>query len=72
MVDSLHNAVNNYYLINGDLRGIWNDIPKDIIITNWNLGKLDASMSFLKSLGLIKLPHLTMMQVILMELKIQE
>ena len=51
MVDSLHNAVNNYYLINGDLRGIWNDIPKDIIITNWNLGKLDASMSFFEKLG---------------------
>lgn len=40
MVDSLHNAYKDYYLINGDLKGVWNKIPSDkITIVNWNGGK---------------------------------
>lgn len=46
MLDSLHNAVNNYYLVNGDLRGVWDKVPKDLVIVNWNLGRLDESLSF--------------------------
>jgi hypothetical protein len=36
MIDSLHNARNNYYLINGDLRGIWNLVDPKPVIMNWN------------------------------------
>ncbi len=36
MIDSLHNATNNYYLINGDLRGIWNLVDPKPVIMNWN------------------------------------
>jgi len=51
MFDSLHNANNNYYLINGDLGGIWNKIPKDMTIANWNGGKAAESLRFFEKLG---------------------
>ncbi len=51
MFDSLHNAVNNYYLINGDLTGIWLDIPKTLTIVNWNGGKKEKSMNFFARQG---------------------
>jgi len=51
MIDSTHNAINNYYLVNGDLRGIWNDIPKNIIVANWIGSKAAASLSFMSKQG---------------------
>ncbi len=51
MVDSLHNAYKNYYLINGDLTGDWNTIPKDITIVNWNGGNSKASLQFFEHYG---------------------
>ena len=51
MFDSLHNAVNDYYLINGDLRGVWNQIPRSPIIVNWNSGNMKKSMAFFAGLG---------------------
>jgi hypothetical protein len=51
MVDSLHNAHNNYYLINGDLTGDWNTIPKDITIVNWNGGNESNSLNFFADHG---------------------
>jgi hypothetical protein len=56
MFDSLHNAVNNYYLVNGDLRGVWNLIPKDITILNWNNGKPTQSLEFFESHGFKQMP----------------
>ncbi len=46
MLDSLHNAVNNYYLVNGDLRGIWDMAPKNTVVVNWNSGKKAGSLDF--------------------------
>ncbi len=43
MFDPLHNAHNDYYLVNGDLTGDWNLIPKDFTIVNWNAGIPDYS-----------------------------
>ena len=51
MFDSLHNAHNNYYLVNGDLSGDWNLIPKDITIVNWNGGNMSRSLNFFSKLG---------------------
>lgn len=51
MVDSLHNAHDNYYLVNGDLTGDWNDIPKDITIANWNSGNAKQSLKFFADKG---------------------
>ncbi len=43
MFDPNHNAVNNYYLVEGDLTGSWTGLPADVIMMNWNLGALTAS-----------------------------
>jgi hypothetical protein len=51
MVDSLHNAHNNYYLINGDLTGDWDHIPTDITIVNWNGGNASKSLNFFSNYG---------------------
>lgn len=52
MFDKYHNAYNNYYLVNGDLTGSWDYLPKDVIIGNWNSGKMKESLSFFSDLGL--------------------
>lgn len=44
MFDSLHNAVPDYYLVNGDLTGSWETIPRTVGIVNWNFGRRDASL----------------------------
>ncbi|MGA2297396.1 MAG: T9SS type A sorting domain-containing protein [FCB group bacterium] len=51
MFDSLHNAHDDYYLINGDLTGIWNKIPKSLVIANWNGGFMSQSLNFFSKLG---------------------
>jgi len=51
MFDPLHNAHNNYYLVNGDLSGDWNLIPNDITIVNWNGGNMSQSLHFFSKLG---------------------
>jgi hypothetical protein len=51
MFDSLHNAVDDYFLVNGDLRGIWNMIPRSITIGNWNSGQMRTSLDFFSALG---------------------
>lgn len=51
MFDSLHNAHADYYLINGDLTGVWNGIPKDLTIVNWNGGNKRESLDFFSSNG---------------------
>ncbi|MBM2815421.1 MAG: putative glycosyl hydrolase [Ignavibacteria bacterium] len=51
MFDEFHNAVKgNYYLVNGDLRGSADIIPKEIGIMNW-AGKLDSSLNFFNKRG---------------------
>ncbi|MEP7219226.1 MAG: carbohydrate binding domain-containing protein, partial [Bacteroidota bacterium] len=51
MFDSLHNASNNYYLINGDLTGVWDSIPTTPVIVNWNSGNMEKSLSFFADHG---------------------
>lgn len=49
MFDPYHNAVpgiNNYYLVNGDLGGVADWIPKSIGIANWNFGKSKESLNY--------------------------
>lgn len=52
MFDSTHNARNNYYLVNGDLSGVWKLISNDLIIANWNGGKLLESLKFFSDYNL--------------------
>jgi hypothetical protein len=51
MLDSLHNAHADYYLINGDLTGVWNNVPKDLTIVNWNDGNKKESLEFFERHG---------------------
>ncbi len=44
MFDPHHNAVKDFYLVNGDLTGSWEGLPKDTIIMNWNSGKPALSL----------------------------
>ncbi len=51
MIDSLHNARNNYYLINGDLRGVWSLIDPKPVVMNWNNTLKKESSENFENLG---------------------
>lgn len=51
MLDPGHNAHNNYFLVEGDLTGSWNHVPKDLIITVWGDAPRTASMQFFADNG---------------------
>jgi hypothetical protein len=51
MFDPHHNAVKDFYLVNGDLAGSWEGLPKDAIIVNWNSGKARESLPFFANRG---------------------
>jgi hypothetical protein len=51
MFDPHHNAVDNYYLVNGSLKGSWEGLTPDVIIANWNGGKSRQSLSFFADRG---------------------
>jgi hypothetical protein len=55
MFDPHHNAVNDYYLVNGTLAGSWNGLSPDIMIANWNGGKTSASLKWFADRGHIQL-----------------
>ena len=46
MFDPNMNAVNNYYLVEGDLTGSWTGLPADVILMNWNLPALNTSAAW--------------------------
>jgi len=51
MFDPFHNATANYYLVNGDLRGSWDGLPKEMVVVNWNSGQAEKSLAFFSKLG---------------------
>jgi len=51
MLDVNHNARANYYLVDGDLTGSWEHVPRDLVIACWYFKKREASMSFFSKLG---------------------
>jgi hypothetical protein len=51
MFDPHHNAVKEFYLVNGDLTGSWEGLPKDMLIVNWNSGQPTKSLSFFADRG---------------------
>jgi hypothetical protein len=46
MFSPYHNAVDDYYDVEGDLTGSWLGLPPGSIIMNWNLGNLTKSLTF--------------------------
>jgi len=52
MFDPYHNAISgDFYLVNGDLTGSWEGLPKDVLIVNWNSGKPTQSLPFFTNRG---------------------
>ena len=52
MFDPNHNAVKGpYYLVNGDLRGSWEGLPKEVIVVPWYFGKRAESLAFFAGRG---------------------
>ncbi len=51
MLDPEHNSHANYYSCIGDYTGVWNKIPKDLIISCWYYKIRDKSMKFFSDLG---------------------
>ncbi|MFC1609485.1 hypothetical protein ACFL6C_00875 [Myxococcota bacterium] len=51
MFDPNHNAVDSYYLVEGDIAGSWLGLTPDITMFNWHLGDLAASLAFFSSRG---------------------
>jgi Glycosyl hydrolase family 20, catalytic domain len=51
MFDPNHNAVDQYYLVNGSLQRSWEGLPSETIIANWNSGKAAASLRFFADRG---------------------
>lgn len=51
MFDPHHNAKRDYYLVNGDLAGSWEGLPKDVTIVNWNSGLSAKSLPFFAERG---------------------
>jgi hypothetical protein len=46
MFNPFHNAVPDYYDVEGDLTGSWQGLPPGTTIMQWNLGDLTNSLSF--------------------------
>ena len=51
MFDPNHNAHANYYLVNGDLKGSWLGLDKEVIIVPWAIGKRVESLKWFAGLG---------------------
>ena len=51
MLDPNHNAHANYYVCEGDYSGVWDLIPKDLIISCWWYEMREKSMEFFSSHG---------------------
>ena len=52
MFDPQHNAVDNYYAVNGPLAGSWKGLDKDIGIVNWHGSLKGKNCQFFADLGL--------------------
>lgn len=46
MFDPHHNAVKDFYLVNGNLNGSWDGLPAEVMVVNWNHGKAKQSLPF--------------------------
>lgn len=52
MFDPQHNAVEQYYAVNGSLEGSWEGLDEDVGIVNWHGGLKGANCQFFADLGL--------------------
>lgn len=52
MFDPMHNAVDQYYAVNGSLKGSWKGLDKKIGIVNWHGGLMGKNCAFFAGMGL--------------------
>jgi hypothetical protein len=52
MFDPMHNAVDNFYAVNGPLSGSWKGLDKGIGIVNWHGGLMGKNSQFFADRGL--------------------
>jgi len=52
MFDPFHNAVPNYYLVQGDLAGSWDGLDRNVTVINWNSEHTAASLGFFAGKGM--------------------
>ncbi len=50
MFDPYHNAVSHYYYVEGDLAGSWRGLPSSVTVMNWNLDRLERSLTWFSGL----------------------
>ena len=51
MFDPYHNAVKDYFLVNGSLIGSWEGLDPSVRIADWNFGHRDESLKFFADRG---------------------
>jgi hypothetical protein len=51
MFDPYHNAINDYYFVEGDIAGSWTGVPSAVTVMNWNLGNLANSLTWFSGLN---------------------
>lgn len=51
MFDPHHNAVDQYYLVNGTLAGAWEGLPPEVLVVNWNHGQAAQSLPWFGQRG---------------------
>jgi hypothetical protein len=51
MWDPYHNAVDHYYLVQGNLAGSWEGLSSDVTMLNWNFEKRDQSLKWFADRG---------------------
>lgn len=52
MFDPLHNAVDDFYAVNGTLKGSWKGLDKNVGIVNWHGSLMGKNSPFFADLGL--------------------
>ena len=52
MFDPMHNAVDNYYAVNGTIKGSWKGLDKGIGIVNWHGGLKGKNCPFFAEMGM--------------------
>lgn len=52
MFDPMHNAVDQYYAVNGSLKDSWKGLDKDVGIVNWHGGLEGKNCAFFANMGL--------------------
>jgi uncharacterized repeat protein (TIGR01451 family) len=51
MFDPWHNAIDNYYFVEGNIAGSWAGLPAGVTILNWNLSNLQNSLTWFSGLN---------------------